>query len=320
MQQLVLKLSKVLEREAECWQSGLFLRPTLSQDVITGTKRNEAVVWMIEKSDMFNFYPETWALSVTILDRFLHVVKAQGKYLQCIAITCLFIAAKFSEEDEAQLTAAELVLKSRCGFSASDIVRMERIIVDKLQWNIRSATPLEFLYIFHALLKSTDLQSFINTREANEQMAVLVARARQCASCHLLLGYRPSILALSILSLQLEHSHTPWLPTIMALQQLTSIDNMSLVKCREKISYMVPSFSQVCVNMVPQISRAVKRKMRCVSETISSDEDMYEGIKRLYTGDEDVLGGVKIGCGAEAMQPSSVGRDMATTTVVTIRP
>jgi hypothetical protein len=48
---------------------------------------------------------------------------------------------------QAQLTAAELVLKSRCGFSASDIVRMERIIVDKLQWNIRSATPLEFLYI-----------------------------------------------------------------------------------------------------------------------------------------------------------------------------
>lgn len=84
---------------------------------------------------------------------------------------------------------------------------------------------------FHALLKSTDLQSFINTREANEQMAVLVARARQCASCHLLLGYRPSILALSILSLQLELSHTPWLPTIMALQQLTSVSLAKQANC-----------------------------------------------------------------------------------------
>lgn len=84
---------------------------------------------------------------------------------------------------------------------------------------------------FHALLKSTDLQPFTNAREANEQMAVLVAHARQCASCHLLLSYRPSILALSILSLQLEHSHTPWLPTIMALQQLTSVSLTKQANC-----------------------------------------------------------------------------------------
>ena len=46
-----------------------------SQDPITGAKRDMIVIWMIEKADLFKFNPETWALGVTILDRFLHTVK-----------------------------------------------------------------------------------------------------------------------------------------------------------------------------------------------------------------------------------------------------
>lgn len=310
MQEFVIKLSKALEKEEECWQSG-FIQPTmLSQDAITGTKRDDVVAWMIEKSDKFGFHPETWALAVTILDRFLRVVKAQAKYLQCIAITCLFIAAKFSEEEESLLTAAELVSKSCCSCTASDVVRMERIVVEKLQWNLRATTPMEFIYIFHALLTYGDAR----TNTAREQLATLIIRLRQCAACHALLGFRPSTLALSILSLELEHAGTSWLPITMGLQRLASIDNVSLINCREKISYLLAAPNHADGIVPLQLSRPMKRKMRSESEnSIPGDEEMYEGVKRLYGPDDDFM--LPSGCGAE-VQMGIATRELAATVAI----
>jgi len=314
---LVLMLERALEKEAECWQSGQYQATAISSDAITGVKRDVVVVWMIDKAEKFGFQPETWALSVTILDRFLHAVKAQAKYLKCIAITCLYIAAKFSEEDQALLTAAELVDKSQCGCSASDVVRMERIIVSKLQWNIRAATPLEFIHIFHAMLLSTNANVFTNSRDAHSQLRALTALARQCAGCHVLLRFRPSTLALGILSLELEQAGAGWLPTTIGLQRLASIDNVSLIQCREKIAYLLAPLNQFASCQSSQLSRPVKRKMISESEdSTPGDEDMYDGIKRLYGPDDDYVlpsaGGGKVGCSAEVIHSVAIGREMAT--------
>ena len=48
----------------------------------------------------FRFHADTLCLSVALLDSFLGQVKAKVKYITCLALTCLYLAAKLCEEDE----------------------------------------------------------------------------------------------------------------------------------------------------------------------------------------------------------------------------
>ncbi|KTF91490.1 hypothetical protein cypCar_00019234 [Cyprinus carpio] len=165
------KLSSLLERavsrEAKLWKVYVPKKPTNQDTDISPEKRDEAVRWLRDVHSQLKLYPETLCLAIGILDRFLSAIKARPKYLRCIAISCFFLAVKTSEEDERIPSLKELVSSSKCGCSPSEILRMERIVLDKLNWDLHSATALDFLYII-------DSSQLIGCRE-------LVAR---CLSTH----------------------------------------------------------------------------------------------------------------------------------------
>ncbi|XP_006885399.1 PREDICTED: cyclin-I [Elephantulus edwardii] len=99
---------------------------------VSPSQRDEVIQWLAKLKYQFNLYPETFALASSLLDRFLATVKAHPKYLNCIAISCFFLAAKTVEEDERIPVLKVLARDSFCGCSSSEILRMERIILDKL--------------------------------------------------------------------------------------------------------------------------------------------------------------------------------------------
>merc|ERR1719419_1140795 len=84
---------------------------------------------LLDLNDHFNFYPETFFLATSIVDRFLSIVKARQKHLKIISVTCFYLAAKVMEEDEVIPGTLELVRASECGCSVAEILRMERCIL-----------------------------------------------------------------------------------------------------------------------------------------------------------------------------------------------
>ncbi|KAM6249181.1 cyclin-I2 [Spheniscus humboldti] len=155
-------LENALAREARIWKVPVFQNLALKGTDISLSCYKKAVLWIAEVSSRFQFYPETFALATSILNRLLASVKAQLKYLQCIAISCLVLAAKTNEEDEVIPSVKMLAVQSGCKCSPAEILRMERIILDKLHWDLYTATPMDFLNI----VNSTE---FIHCKELVDQ-------------------------------------------------------------------------------------------------------------------------------------------------------
>uniref|UniRef100_H3CBT4 Cyclin-I n=1 Tax=Tetraodon nigroviridis TaxID=99883 RepID=H3CBT4_TETNG len=240
-------LEKAASREAELWRVYVPKKPSSPDTDISPSQRDEAVRWLT-----LQLYPETLALAVSIVDRFLASVKARPKYLRCIAIACFFLAAKTSEEDERVPSLKELAVSSSCGCSPAEILRMERIVLDKLSWDLHSATALDFLHIFHAMVLSCrsgllDVASGLNR---SQHLSLLTRQLYHCLADHTLLQLKGSELALALLTLELETCCPDWLPLTFDLLKRTQINSSELIWSRELVARLGARSAAVAPNAV----------------------------------------------------------------------
>ncbi|XP_072109161.1 cyclin-I isoform X1 [Mobula birostris] len=242
-QRLPILLERAVSREAQMWKVYVPKYLTNQDTDVSPAQRDEVIQWLAELNSTFYFYPETLSLAITILDRFLALIKARPKYLRCIAISCFFLAAKTNEEDEIIPSLKDIVKNSSCGCSSADILRMERIILDKLNWDLHTVTPLDFLHIFHAMMSSRP-QLLSNQLKMNptQHIALLIRQLQQCVACHQLLQFKGSALALAIISLKLEASIPDWLALTIDLMKKAKIDSLQLIRCRELVARHLSTF------------------------------------------------------------------------------
>ncbi|KAJ8338937.1 hypothetical protein SKAU_G00357230 [Synaphobranchus kaupii] len=237
-QRLSFLLEKAASREAKMWKVYVPKNPSKQDTDISPAQRDEAVQWLLDVHSGLRLYPETLSLAISILDRFLAIVKARPKYLRCIAIACFFLAAKTSEEDERIPALQDLARTSSCGCSPSEILRMERIVLDKLDWDLHMATPLEFLQIFHAMVLSCKSQFLVGLQGVNpsQHMALLTQELHRCLADHTLLHVKGSMLALALITLELEKCCPDWLALTINLLKKAQIDSSQLISCRELVT------------------------------------------------------------------------------------
>ncbi|XP_044285399.1 cyclin-I isoform X1 [Varanus komodoensis] len=237
-QRLSLLLEMAISRETQMWKVHVPKIQTNQDAGISPAQRDEVIQWLAKLKCQFRLYPETLALAVSLLDRFLAAVKARPKYLNCIAISCFFLAAKTIEEDERIPVLKVLARDSFCGCSPAEIRRMEKIILDKLNWDLHTATPLDFLHIFHAVASSTRPQLLAALRKVSpsQHVALLGKQLLRCLACHQLLQFKGSMLALAILSLEVEKLIPDWLSLIIGLLQKAQMDSSQLIHCRELVA------------------------------------------------------------------------------------
>lgn len=113
-----------------------------------------------------HFGIDTYALSVDLVDRFLatlkvyaigslqkkilgffFLVKVRPKFLECLAVGCLYIAAKCKEEDDTIPITPEFVIDCNASCSANELLRMERLILEKFDWFADFVTSVDFLQL-----------------------------------------------------------------------------------------------------------------------------------------------------------------------------
>lgn len=72
-----------------------------------------------------------------------------------MGLSCFYIAVKTTEEEKNVPMANELIRISQNRFTVSDMMRMEKIILEKLYWKVKAPTALHFLRLFYSCIQDT---------------------------------------------------------------------------------------------------------------------------------------------------------------------
>ncbi|XP_069043489.1 cyclin-I isoform X1 [Lepisosteus oculatus] len=237
-QRLSFLLEMATSREAAMWKVYVPKNPTNQDTDISPAQRDEVVRWLTDLHRRLQLYPGTLSLGISTLDRFLAIVKARPKYLRCIAISCYFLAAKTTEEDERIPALRHLAKNSCCGCSPSEILRMERIVLDKLSWDLHTATPLDFLHIFHAMVLSSrsQISAIVPGMNPSQHVYLLTRQLHHCLADHTLLQFKGSTLALAMVTLELEKCCPDWFALTADLLKKLQMDSSQLIRCRELVA------------------------------------------------------------------------------------
>ncbi|WZZ06591.1 hypothetical protein YC2023_092512 [Brassica napus] len=106
-------------------------------------------VWL-QVQAYYSFQPLTAYLAVNYMDRFLYarrLPETSGWPMQLLAVACLSLAAKMEEVLVPSLFDFQ-VEGVKYIFEAKTIQRMELLVLDVLDWRLRSVTPFSFLSFF----------------------------------------------------------------------------------------------------------------------------------------------------------------------------
>ncbi|CAG5871907.1 unnamed protein product [Menidia menidia] len=322
-------LEAALLREARLWKVPVFKNGCIQGADISSSQHQQMILWLGEMSRLFQFCPETFALAVCVLNRLLSTVKAQPKYLKCIAFTSLVLAAKINEEDEVIGSVKDLVVQSGCSFSTAEILRMERIILDKLHWDLYAATPVDFVHIFHALLACSHPhlvpsrgpgarrggEGAGQKRPPGFQAALWSRQVQHCMACHQLWQFRGSTLALAIITLELEALTPDWFSALTDLLKRAQVDSVEFIHCKEAVDEYLQSLefslpaNAVYIFDSAQVQElqplAGRRRRPQVDGDVDVDVDEYcDGFGRLYSEEAEPEG--EAGGGPSEPQQSGV--------------
>jgi len=248
-----------------------------SEELVTPGERDEMIAYLLEvcdRSDM-SFSIETFSLTVTLVDRFLASFKVKSKYLECLAVSCLYIAAKIREEDDKISITSDFLLDCNSKCSVNELLRMEIMILKKFEWSVDDITAADFLYMFHAILVNKYNQfSAVNKTIVTKNkwnvvdnvltdkdsafpptdldfLHLLEYKLKQLLCTHELATlFKSRVLAFSLISLQIEkvfdHENTENVPsksikkilyeTMQLIQQHAKITEDTLSECKLKVA------------------------------------------------------------------------------------
>ncbi|KAK9164941.1 hypothetical protein Scep_000132 [Stephania cephalantha] len=140
--------------------------------------------WLIEVHYKFELMEETLFLTVNLIDRFLAVQSVERKKLQLVGVTAMLLACKY--EEVSVPVVEDLILISDKAYTRKEVLDMEKLMVNKLQFNLSLPTP----YVF--------MRRFLKAAQSDKTLELLsFFLVELCLVEYEMLKYPPSLLAAS---------------------------------------------------------------------------------------------------------------------------
>ncbi|CAH2276729.1 cyclin-G1 [Pelobates cultripes] len=243
-QDLLYQLNSLFEQELKCQPKacGLRLIETTHDNGLrmTARLRDFEVKDLLSLTQFFGFSTETFSLSVNLLDRFLSRMKIQPKHLGCVGLTCFYLSVKATEEERNVPLATDLLRISQYKFTVFDMMRMEKIVLEKLGWKVKATTAFHFLQLYHSLV-------YENLTNERKKLFVLDKLETHLKACHGRIGFskaKPSVLALSVLALEIhEHKLFELIDALESLQVYSKMSSRDLFCWKELVSKCLAEYS-----------------------------------------------------------------------------
>ncbi|KAG2303406.1 hypothetical protein Bca4012_062169 [Brassica carinata] len=155
-----------------------------NQQDLNERMRGILIDWLMEVHYKFELMEETLYLTVNIIDRFLAVHQIMREKLQLVGLTALFLACKYEEVSVPLVD--DLILISDNAYTRREVLDMEKLIANTLQFNFSLPTP----YVF--------MRRFLKAAESDKKLEVLSFFIIElCLVEYEMLEYTPSKLAAS---------------------------------------------------------------------------------------------------------------------------
>jgi len=114
--------------------------------------RTVLIDWMAEVCVKFKLLTETLFLSISILDRFLEVKAVAREKLQLVGITAMLLASKYEEMYTPEVR--DFIWITAKAYTKEEVLKMERLILVTLDFNLATPSPLHFLRRFSKAARS----------------------------------------------------------------------------------------------------------------------------------------------------------------------
>ena len=105
--------------------------------------RGVLIDWLLEVHQRFHLLPETFYLTVNIIDRFLTHKVVQLERLQLVGVAAMFIASKYEEVLSPHI--GNFVRVADDGFTEAEILSAERYILQVLEYDMSFPNPMHFM-------------------------------------------------------------------------------------------------------------------------------------------------------------------------------
>nr|XP_017245716.1 PREDICTED: G2/mitotic-specific cyclin-2-like [Daucus carota subsp. sativus] len=190
-----------------------------SQLDINERMRRVLIDWLIEVHDKFSLRPETLYLTVNLMDRFLAVQQITRKKLQLVGVTAMLIASKYEEISAPSVE--DLISITDRAFTRTEVLQMEILMVNKLQFDLSIPTVYVFVRRFLEAAKS-----------GNEMERLAFYMIDLCLVEYQMLKFPPSMLAAAaVFTAQCTLGKAAEWSTLS--EQLTDYKNHELKECSQ---------------------------------------------------------------------------------------